>query len=289
MKKHVVLFALVACIFAACKDDPKVVPDPESAYRQVEVSVVSSMLKSAATAEEDAIGKLLIFGVNDAQPEGIDTVYVESTYSGGPLTLTVPRTVKTLYAIANYSTAMEAQAETLTTLAELKDITGDFSTAPQSPYLMGGMGTVNDKAATIELVRAVAKVVIAPKNGLVIETVTVKNTPTLGYAFSRNPLTVPSAAVTDYAPVTTAAPVLYVAENVATNPTKFQIIGRKDGNIPVDYTIELTKGGTNAYINILRNTAYTVSVTPITEDQCEIDITIPEWKDEETDEHTMPD
>ncbi|MDR1171195.1 MAG: hypothetical protein LBL24_01945 [Bacteroidales bacterium] len=291
MKKPVLLFALCACIFAGCSKEPKDTSEQQADCRvTVILSAASdskSLLKSDASVAEEDIDRLMIFGVNAS--DGIDSIYIISDPPANNIVpITVSRKVKSLYAIANHSVAMEAL--TPASVADLLAITGDFSAAPQSPFLMGGNGNIiaagGNYTASVQLIRAVAKIAVIGKNDFTIETVTVKETPDQGYVFKTEPLSVPAATRINYNPVASADPVLYVAENSSETPTQFLVTGTFDSK-PASYTVELKKDG--QFVDIVRNTFYKVHITPITEDECAVTFSIPDWDDEDTDDHVIPD
>ena len=286
MKKKVLLYALCACIFTGCKDSKETL-EPDD--RQVDIlfsakATTSSFLKSTVTPAENLISKVILFGV-DVQNNVIENYAVINNPPLTGIQLTISKDVKSLYAIANPSTDMEATKPS--SVSDLMNLVGDFTNAPQSPFLMGGNGNVIGDKVNIELIRAVAKIEIIGKNGFQIATVTVKNTTGKGYVFRKETFSVPaSASMVNYPAINTTNPILYVAENSRQNPTQFVVTGQLQGK-QASYTIVLTNEGQN--VDIVRNTHYQVDITPITESECIVTITIPAWSDATTDDHVIPD
>ena len=278
-------FAFSLCIMAGCEHDPKDNPEPDHlvVLNFSTESLSGSLLKSAANTAEDLIEKIILFGVND-QNQVVQTfpALVNPPMSGK--TLTVPRMVKSLYAIANPSAAMEAVIPS--SVSDIMEMVGDFTNAPRSPFLMSGKSDVNGKNVNIQLVRTVAKIDITGKNGFQITAVTVANTPDKEYAFKRETLSVPTTAGrVSYSAINSTSPTVYVAENSRQNPTQLVVTGQFQGK-QASYTIVLKTGGQN--IDIVRNTCYQVGITPITESECTFNITIPEWMDVITDDRVIP-
>ena len=286
MKKSVLLCVLCVYIFTGCKDSKEPI-EPDD--RQVVIyfsakPTTSSLLKSTATAAESLISKVVLFGL-DAQNNVIENYAVINNPSLAGIPLTISIDVKSLYAIANPSTAMETAKPS--SVSDLMNLVGDFTNAPQSPFLMAGIGNVNGDKVNMELIRAVAKIEIIGKNSFQIATVTVKNTPDKGYVFRKETLSVPAAAgMVNYPAINSTTPILYVAENSRLTPTQFVVTGTLQGK-QASYTIALTNEAQN--IDIIRNTHYQVGITPITESECTIAITIPAWSDAATDDHVIPD
>jgi len=212
-----------------------------------------TLLKSAATTEEDLITKIILFGVDDQKV--VQTFLLNPSSSGTPLTIS--RKVKSLYAIANPSDSI--QSATPSTLADLMSLTDDFTTAPVSPFLMSGKEEIPIASASvnIKLVRAIAKIEIKViDNDFVFESLTVQNTPDKGYVFSSNPLSIPTHKKVFYLPSTEK--ILYVPENSSQNPTtEFVVTGKFQGQqITHTFTLKKEKVG----INIERNNCYQVDI-----------------------------
>ena len=249
------LFVLCHFVMTGCEHDPQ--NDPE-ADRMVEVSFTTrslsgSLLKSAANPAEDLIEKIILFGVNE-QNEVVQTfpVLVNPPLSGKPLTIS--RKVKSLYAIANPSTAMEAA--TLSSVSDIMGMVGDFTNAPRSPFLMSGKSNVSGNSVNIELIRAVAKINITGKNGFQITSVTVMNTAAKVYVFNRETLSIPgSVNMVNYPAVNSSS--IYIAENSKLNPVQFVVTGQLQGE-QKNHSFTLESGGQN--IDIVRNTSYQVSI-----------------------------
>lgn len=297
MKKIVLLFAACACIFAGCNNNPE--DNLEQEDYQVAISFTTesaSLLKSEATEPEDAITKIKLFGVdasNNVTPYPVENIANKSAR----IQLTISRSIKSLYAIGNPTNTLEtATPSTVSDLMDLVDNT-NFTSAPQSPYLMSGMVTISSytEDINISLVRAVAKVKITSTN-FAFTSVTVKNTPDKGYVFAQASLSVPggSESLKDYNPITLTGtapvnvPMLYVAENSKSTPTKFEVTGTYN-NKTATYGIELKDKLSGLYIDIVRNTYYKVNIEPVTESECIITISIPDWEDVETQDHEIQD
>lgn len=299
MKKLVFCLTLCGFILAGCK---KVEPEGD---RQIVVFLTSqsvlSSLKSTtpATSTEGVINKVVLFGFENSGAFVTGSKWV-ITGTPDPLgeELTVSRKVKTIWAIANPTQSME-EAEPANVTA-LKATTVDFLTAPASPFLMSGKGTVETFSATIKLYFTVAKVQIESSDtDFRITSITVQNTPNQGFVFDEDlfdappPPAVPvipgGASRINYAqvnhPALPAPPepmIFYVAENIAGNSTKFLVKGTLEGTPITDYSLELKLGSA---IPILRNTYYKVSIGPQGEGVGTIGLVIPEWGDEDTDDH----
>ena len=179
MKKVFLSFAFIALIFTGCKKEPNEI----SGYDQVVIFFVpqASLLKSEATGSEKSIQKITLFGVDGQNIIEKYPVINTPSLDGEPLTIS--RRVTSIYAIAN----IDVNVATLSTVSDLTNLTNNFTSAPVTPFLMSGIATNlnrSTKIVSIDLVRAVAKVEIIG-NEFVIETVTVKNTPSQGYVFGR--------------------------------------------------------------------------------------------------------
>ena len=231
--------------------------------RQIAISFTAeglsgTLLKSAASSDEKIISKILLFGVDENRSEVIHTF--KSTSSDTSIILS--RKVKWLYAIANPSADIEET--TFTTVSQLIDLTGDFTVAPVSPFLMSGIAELPYASASvnINLVRAVAKIeIVNTETDFVIESVTVDKTPAKGYVFSRTSLSVPTSSRVTYfysADDLAINSSIYVAENNS-NQTEFAVIGKFRG-IRMIYIFGLTSnGGQN--VEIKRNTCYQVDIS----------------------------
>jgi len=238
-----------------------------------------------ASTEEENIVRIVLFGV-DNLGKVEELLNINRSPSPTGESVTISRKIESLYAVAN----LDVSAETLSTVSDLTNLTSNFATAPTSPFLMSGIATNlnrTSKTVTIDLVRAVAKIEIIGEE-FVIETVQVKNTPNQGYVFGKvEPLQIPSGTgFNRISYETSATPLFYVAENISSNPTVFEITGNYLGRSAV-YPIVLKQGPGN--VDILRNTHYRVTVTAITEDEFTIQINIPDWDDVVTDDHLIPD
>ena len=283
MKRIVFLTVFAGIILAGCDRDPI---DSELDHEVLIIlsadPLSSSLLKSTATTAENRVDKIILFGV-DKQGTTILEKYpaiTNPTLAG--FKLTIKKQVGTFYAIANPSAALEtaAAAASVSTVAQLKALTNNFGSAmPISPFLMAGEGAVNGATANIELIRAVAKIEIKAGAGFAISSVTVNNTPNSGFVFKQTTPSVPSSGVSriNYPVVNSATPILYVAESTSSNPVTFDVSGRIENGNLTTYTVSLKVNSAN--VNIARNTHYTVSIIPITETECTVIVTIPNWAD----------
>ena len=305
MKKLVFCLSVCGFIWAGCnKNEPK-----ENLHDEAPIEIIflaksqgASMLKSTpGTQEEDAVDRIILFGV-DASAKS--PVFYSDTIEGSELTdalsssgtpLLIPRKVTTLYAIANPSQDLEEQLDTVSNVSVLTTLVEDFTVAPypdgsSSFLLMGGNGVVDylNKEVTIALVRAVAKVQFIGMNDFVVTSVAVAKTPDLGFVFGQTPLAVPpDTSMVSYALI--PEDIVYVAENiggVTEAPTKFTVSGTLNSQT-ASYTFALTQSGTLA--DIVRNTFYSVNISPKSDTECDIFITIKPWEDGIVDEIIIPD
>lgn len=253
------LFVFSLFIMAGCEHDPQDEPVPD---RMVTINfTVGSLLKAAATPEEKLITEdIILFGVNGSGSEV--TRFVLSP-SGGQLSL--PGTITMLYAIANPTPALAAAA-TPANLGTLQSLTGDFSTAPVSPFLMSGKAPVSTGNVTIPLIRCVAKIKLNTNSNFLIKSVTV-STASTGYVFDPSPWSVPALTRVNYT-YTVNSPVIYIAEHRYDGPAKFTVTGRfLDMPAHLEWTKEITlkNGDGTQNIDIKRNTCYEVDVNFVKE------------------------
>ena len=237
-------------------------PEPEHLVALSFSTSAMSGLKSASSAEENLIEKVILFGVDD-QGEIITNF---SALTGTSLTngtqLTISRKVKFIYAIANPSVAMETAA--LQNVSDLMNMTGNFAIAPQWPFLMSCVKEVNvfsnNVSINLEFVRAVAKIdVISKSDDFQITSVTLQNTPDKGYVFYREVggnVSVPTSTMVTYSS-TGAVLSFYVAESVKLNTIQLLVTGMFQGE-PESFTYSLTSGGQK--IDIIRNSYYQAGI-----------------------------
>ena len=276
MKNIALMFVLCAVILSGCKSD---FIENEGTHDVViffsAKSLTSSLIKSSsASPEEKSIEKIIIFGV-DNNGDVLQSFLIQTPSLSGQVIDDVSRRVRLFYAVANPSDEVEiAEPENVT---ELLELTGDFSVAPQSPFMMSGIGTITGSAASIELVRTVAKIDVIGSNGLEINSVTVENTPAQGYVFSRANISAPSGSgMTSYQATVNSDGVytIYVAENSMQTPTQFVMTGQLE-NQQVTYMFTLRLGDED--VDVRRNTSYQVGVSPITHSKASFSFSIPEW------------
>ena len=261
----VLLFVFCLFIVAGCERDPKDSPERE---RLLPVSFTvrsmsGSLLKSAATEEEDSISKIILFGVNDQNNVIADYAIINNS-TLPDTSLIISGKVVSLYAIANPSAGLETTIGSLLPpfpISTLTNLVDTFTHAPQSPFLMSCMEEVTGTSVDFTLVRAVAKIKIGiTENGFQLDSIKVSNTPDKGYVFGKTSFSIPTShtkvnytAISAFGSDTT----FYVAENTGANPTEFVVFGLLHG-FPVSDTVVLKSGGLD--IDIIRNTRYQVSV-----------------------------
>jgi len=266
MNKLVVFSIFIIFVFFGCGSKP----DNSENDRQVIVSFsVRSLsdVRSNSTPDENAISKVILFGVdNKGSVVEKYPLTVNSSLSG--MQLTISEQVKSLYAIANSSVSYEAA-----NLSSLLALTEDFSNASVSPFLMSGKAdvTVNNQVS-IELIRSIAKVVISCGEGFLFQSVEVKNTPAKGYVFGQTTLSVPPSSIRiNYS--ANSETTVYVAENSKQNPTTLIVKGTVDGKATEVSINFLSDGG---LVDIVRNTCYWVNVA-LNGHDADISIDIREW------------
>ena len=265
IKKYHITIALALCIisFIGCEREHSEKGQSNVVIYFTTQSLSASLLKMAATEEEEAITKVILYAV-DEEDDIIQTHTIDNPSLNG-IPLTIPTEVKWFYAIANPS--IELEEETPENVADLLDLTESFTTAPLSPFMMSGIGEVSSISVIIPLVRSIARVDIIGKNGFHIDSVKVIGTPNKGYVFKRESLlSLPASADTvSYAAVertNSDTITLYVAENIASNPTKFIVSGEYENLQTCDTILIKYEGYT---VDIMRNTCYQLGVTPVSE------------------------
>ena len=286
MKRNIIFLSIVFIMIylAGCKQI-----DNENQNSQVVIHLtaksLSGTLSSTASSVENSISKVILFGVDD-QDKVVQTFAPIQKPSLKDTALYVSQKVSMLYAIANPSESL-AKATPSTGL-DIMNLIDDFTTAPEAPFLMGGKGEIKNFSVTIELIRAVAKIEVKGKNDFQITSVTVENTSDRGYVFKQKSLSLPAFTQSvKYAAVISATPTLYVAESLAQNPASFVVKGTLEGK-QASYTFTLLSEGKK--IDLVRNTHYQISITPITHDDCIITVKIPTWDDgEKLDDQIIPD
>lgn len=268
------------CAFklTGCERNPNV--DPITS-RQVVIffnakSISTTSVKSTADEVENSIKSLQLFGVDDKNNVIQSFPIIENPSPNGT-TLTLSRNIKSLYAIANPSSVWE---QATSNVSELMNLTCDYTNTPQSPFLMGGKVDVYGYNVNIELIRSIAKIVVNGVDGFEVQSVTVKNTPSKGFVFAQTPLTIPSSGKVNYPE--TANTTLYVAENIRQNPTTLTVKGIIDGKT-IEKDVEFYVGGT--LVNIERNKCYQVTIAPMSEQDCNISISIVDWVEVDVDTH----
>ena len=281
--KKIMLFLLTAgLLFSSCaKEDETSSPAQPVTVRFSVDPLSDPQVRSVASTAENALRRIAVIGVN-ADNE-VEQVYPIIENPGeSDVALTVSNRVTALYAIANPSEEMIGGLEEV---VNPLDLVSDFGEMPQSPFLMGGNSPVTGQAVAIELFRAIAKIKVSGVNGFTVNSLTVLNTPDKGYVFGRQATTVPEgAAYVGYEEL--SGRTVYVAENTTVQPTRLLVKGTYK-NEETAYTISLTDNGVP--LGIKRNTCYEVTVNPVTESECEISVSIPEWEDVQADDNYIPD
>ena len=259
--KIIWLFTLGLFIMSGCGHDPKDDPEPE---RLVMVyfsarPLSGSLLKSTASPDEVEINKIILYGV-DEHGAVVQTIRKLVESDPDPIPLSLSLNVETLYAIANADVNIEWA--TPTTVADLMNMTVNFSEAPQPPFLMSGIATVDGGGSVnIELVRAIAKIDIFGLDTVEdfqIESITVKNTAAKGYVFgSTESISIPTG-ITDYVFPYAGEEVfsIYVAENSEGCYPQFEVKFQDN-----DETYPFTLKSTGNEFDIVRNTCYQVSIS----------------------------
>lgn len=284
MKKLALFFAIGTFILAGCREKPEQIEEHRVIVFFSTMPVSSSLLKSTGNEAENLITKAILFGI-DAHNNVIETYSAINNPPPDGTEIEISREVTALYAIANPSTDMETVNPA--TVSDLMNMTGNFTNAPQSPFLMGGMGNIIGYSVNIEVIRAVAKIEIIGKNDFHIESVTVSNTPDKGYVFKRETFSVPaSSGKTAYPAINSSTPIFYLAESSGSEPVQFVVTGKYLGR-QANYTLVLKSEEQN--IDILRNRHYQVGISPNTESDCTITISIPDWDYEDLGVYEIPD
>ena len=283
MKKLVLASVIGGFVLAGCKQAPSEEPESE---RQVDIlftvksSTASSLKSTAGTPEENAIDEITLYGV-DFSGNVVKTfpdIYITST---GDTTLFLSNRIVSLYAIANSTADMTSQPQA--TVAHLAAMTCNYTLAPESPFVMSGIGAVTPgtpNTATIDLVRAIAKITVTGDGGFVVDSIKVKNTPDEGFVLAQSSFAVPTSARVDYELIESA--ICYVPENTTSDPTTLTVWGTYDSN-PIPVEVEFIVSGT--LVPVERNKWYSVTIAPSPTQECIITITIQDWDDVDVDTH----
>lgn len=288
MKSIVLLCVLCGFFLVGCgeKEKPSVDGDDQDVLisfstNAMPTDVMQNMvLKSTKSTDENLISMIILFGLDDKGMVVKALPISNPTLTG--ITITMPIEVKTLYAVANPTPGIEGAL--IPTLANLLNLTGDYTSAPQSPFLLSGKGDIVGSNATIRLDRAIVKIEVVSLNELQIKSVTVKNTPNRIYIFKKETTTPPSSIRVIY-PANTTNSIVYVAECSKDNPVELEVTGTYLGKT-VSNTIILTKGGSP--IDAVRNTCYRVGVSATSEPEWTYTITITDWDEENADRYVIP-
>lgn len=282
MKRIFLLLLACGTLFSSCSKDNHL---PTAEQQQVTVhfsvnALSDPVVKSAASAAENSLSRILLFGVNaDGDIEQVFPA-IENPQGQGTM-ITVPNTVKSIFAVANPTDGMISG---IATLSDLTGIIADFRQAPAAPFVMSGSGAINGNTVDLNLTRAVAKINVTGTGDFTVTSVTVGNTPDKGFVFGKDPVAIPaSATYVEYDEA--AGSVVYVAENTSRNPAKLLVKGIYQGS-ETAYSITLTENGSP--IEVKRNTSYVATINPISETECSVSVDIPEWNDWTTDDTYIP-
>ena len=288
MRRVILVCVLSGFIFAGCGSDDDETPLEQEQVQDVLVYLSTSPLSdsgtnSTAISDENLISRLILFGVDDKNMF-VKAFPVITNPSMTGIALTIPIEVKTFYAVANPTMAIESA--NLSSFSDIFNLTSSFAVAPAAPFLMSGKGNVSGSAVNIELIRAVARIEVVAHNDFVIESVTVKKTPDKGYVFKKETSEPPASSVMVAYPANTTNFIVYVAENTKNSPSEFEVAGKYLGQ-PVSYSIVLENNG--SAVNIVRNTCYQISITESNDVDCTftITITMPVWEDVNTDNYII--
>jgi hypothetical protein len=265
--------------FASCANETSLGENPEQVTINFSTRAMSDVnTRSEASAAENAITKVALFGLDGSGVLVQSFPVVENPGSAG-VTLSISPTVSTLRAIANpteihsldYSNATELDAEIV-----------DLNIAPESPFVMGGTASVSGSSViSLELVRSIAKIEVEGADGFEVTSVAAINTRPSGYVFPQSEIPLLDDAYYIAYPEVEGS-VVYVGENSDdSTPLSLRVRGTFKG-VETAYTFPVTRYGES--IDIVRNTAYLVKITPLSDSECEIDVTIPEWEDVIADE-----
>ena len=270
--------AVVAIALASCNNPAATGSRPEQVTVRFTTSAMSDVrTRSAASEAENAIGKVALFGLDGSGLVVASFPAIENPGAAGT-TLTIPVTVNSLVAIANPT---DAQILDYTRGGEIEGERFDLSSAPASPFVMGGTADLGrDGSVEIEMIRSIARIDVTGADGFEVNSVTVVCTPAMGWVFAGDETaSLTSADYTSYDEVEGTS--VYVGENGATIPTALRVKGTLRG-VETAYTFSLMQDGSP--MAIVRNTAYAVRVRPMSETECDVEVTIPEWEDETADD-----
>ena len=280
MNRFVIIIFLGFLVFAGCKHDEVIQNRYVTVFFSPRSQFGDSFIKSTASEAETLITKIIMYGT-DEHGNIVETFPVMDEPSLSGIQLSISMDTKSLYAIANPSA--NVQAANPSTVSDLMNLTGDFSNPPQSPFLMSGMADVIGNTANIELIRAVAKIVVNGDDEFQIISVTVKNTPDKGFVFPQSSFVIPPTAIRKYYPANTTSTTVYVAENIVENPTTLTVKGLFENypeiSVNIDFKVD------KKAVPIERNKCYQVKISPSPEQNCTVSITISEWDDVEVDTH----
>ncbi len=284
MKK--ILIPAVACVAlaASCsKDATSTTETSQTVAVQISAKSLSdASTRSEASAEEMKISSVNLFAV-DANGYVVKA-YPTIENPASTVTLVVDNAASQIVAIANSSEGFCPDIANVATLAEIKALTFDASSEVVAPYGMFGNGSISGSAVEVELIRSVAKIEVVGDNGFEVNTVTVKNTPSMGYVAAQSLVEVPSEAeYVSYEKGDDA--IAYVAESTSENPVEILVEGTINGT-DAYYTVNVENNG--EALDIERNTCYQLTIAPITSTECSVSVVIPEWDDVEADNVNIP-
>ena len=282
MKKFLIPLLLCGALLVSCSknENDELLPPRQVILNFTAKALSDITARSAASEAENAIVKLALFGI-DANGEVVQTFPVIENPRPTGNVLLLFNEVKSIVVIANPPEYMPLDYRSL---SSVKNASFDLCSAPSPPFVMSGEVEVNSNSINVELIRTVAKIEVKGMNGFNVSSVAVINTPSYGHLFTKKPI--PPFALSEcvsYPEQLGAA--LYVGENSKNHPTRLLVKGDYNGAVTA-YDIALTQN-TQA-IDILRNTAYEVSIIPITAEECIVNVTVPDWNDLVADDNFIP-
>jgi hypothetical protein len=280
MKQRFVLILLYGVLLASCsKNEHEITGNVFINFTAKALS--NTTIHSSISEKENAITKIAIFGIN-ANGEVTQTFPLINNPQPTGIRLPIHNEVKTIVVIANPTDDMVMD---YSCLSEIRNALIDLSNVPSMPFVMTGEAEVNSNSINIELVRNIAKIEVKGMNGFDVNSITVIKTPKYGYFFTGIPIS--SFTESDYTEYPEQnGSVVYVGENSKNIPTRLLVKGNYNNAIIV-YTITLMQN--LQPIDVVRNTAYEISIVPLTVEECEVFITVPDWNDLVADDKFIPD
>ena len=271
--------AAAAMTFASCANETSLGARPEQVTVRFSTRAMSEEnTRSEASVAENTVTKIALFGLDGSGVIVQSFPVIENPGPAG-ITLKVSPGVSALRAIANPSATHTLDYSNAT---QLDGETVDLNVAPVPPFVMGGTATIdNSSVVDLELLRSIAKIEVQGADGFEVVSVAAINTRPSGHVFPQRRIPFLDDAYYIAYPEVEGS-VVYVGENSSeSTPLSLRVRGTFRGAQTV-YTFPVTKNGES--IDIVRNTAYLVRITPLSDTECDIDISIPDWEDETADE-----